>query len=60
MIQSLQFEIAQLNDEVTQFKSINRNLQKMIREQQMGTPVLSPEDSDVSYSSCVHGPQFMC
>ncbi len=45
-LQSLQFEIAQLKDEVSHYKSINHQLQKMM---EAGTPVLSPEDGDVSY-----------
>ncbi len=48
-LQSLQFEIDQLKDEVSHYKSVNHQLKKMIRDQEIGSPVLSPEDGDVSY-----------
>ncbi len=49
-LQSLQFEIDQLKEEVSHYKFINHQLRKIIKDQEMGTPVLSPEDGDVSYS----------
>ncbi len=54
-LQSLQFEIDQLKDEVSHYKSINHQIMKMIRNQETGTPVLSPEDDDVSYSIYLQG-----
>ncbi len=49
-LQSLLYEIDQLKDEVSHYKSSNHQLKKMIKDQEIGSPVLSPEDSDVSYS----------
>ncbi len=57
-IQTLQFEIDQLKDDVSHYKSISHDLKKMIRDQEIGTPVLSPEDSDVSYCPCLFPPQI--